>query len=146
MTSQPGTPDPNQPSWNQPEDGPVRWGEPSPPPMGSPYPGWAPTGQPGPAQGQWQPPTRSGAPVAPGSYGATAPKPTNVLAIVALVSSFLLAPLGLILGFVSRQQIRQRGEEGAGLALAAIIVGAVFTLGWICSILAMLGSLGSSSG
>ena len=56
-------------------------------------------------------------------------RPTNQLAMVALVLSFLgpLSPVGLVLGVVARGQIRRTGEEGAGLALAAVIVGGVIT-------------------
>ena len=48
---------------------------------------------------------------------------TNTLAIVALVAAFFCAPAGIIMGFIARGQITQRGERGAGLALGAIIVG-----------------------
>jgi hypothetical protein len=56
-------------------------------------------------------------------------RPTNQLAVVALVLSFLgaLSPAGLVLGIVARGQIRRTGDEGDGLALAAIIVGGVLT-------------------
>lgn len=55
------------------------------------------------------------------------------MAIVALVCSlagFLViisAPVGAILGHVARRQIRETGEDGAGMALAAIIIGWVLT-------------------
>jgi hypothetical protein len=72
----------------------------------------------------------------PPQYAAPAAgRPTNTMAIVALVLSFACSPVGLILGFVARQQIRQRHEGGDGLALAAIIIGAVslvLTIGIIC--------------
>jgi hypothetical protein len=48
---------------------------------------------------------------------------TNTLAILALVFSIIGAVVGLILGYVARSQIRRTGENGAGLALAAIIIG-----------------------
>jgi len=54
---------------------------------------------------------------------------TNVLAIVALccallgVVTCLPAPIGAVLGHVARRHARERGEHGAGMALAAIIVG-----------------------
>ena len=55
--------------------------------------------------------------------------PTNQLAMVALVLAFLgpLSPVGLALGIVARRQIRRTGEEGEGLALAAVIIGGVVT-------------------
>ncbi|MDR1513715.1 MAG: DUF4190 domain-containing protein [Propionibacteriaceae bacterium] len=48
---------------------------------------------------------------------------TNTLAILALVFSIIASVVGLILGYVARSQIRRSGENGAGLALAAIIIG-----------------------
>jgi hypothetical protein len=56
-------------------------------------------------------------------------RPTNQLALVALVLSFLgpLSVVGLGLGIVARRQIRRTGEEGENLALAAVIVGGVVT-------------------
>ncbi len=59
---------------------------------------------------------------APPQYG----RPTNMMAILALIMAFI-APVGLILGIVARRQIARTGEEGDGLALAAIIVGGLFT-------------------
>lgn len=54
--------------------------------------------------------------------------PTNTMAILSLVLAFVLPPLGVVFGFVARGQTKQTGEGGDGLALAGIIVGAVFTL------------------
>ncbi|MBV9098907.1 MAG: DUF4190 domain-containing protein [Frankiaceae bacterium] len=47
------------------------------------------------------------------------------MAIAALVCAFVCSPLGIIFGFVARSQIRKTGQQGDGLALAGIIVGAV---------------------
>jgi len=110
-------------------------GDPPPPPgpppgYGQPPPGYAPPpGQPGYApqgygqQGYGQP----GYP--PGGYGypPVYVRPTNTMAILALVMAFVFAPAGLILGIVARKQIRQTGEDGDGLALAGIIVGGIVT-------------------
>src|SRR6476646_5820248 len=91
-----------------------------PPPPGQPGygppPGW---GQPayGPPPGYGPPP----------HYPPMYPRPTNTMAILALVLAFVFAPAGLILGIVARKQIRQTGGEGDGLALAGIIVGGIFT-------------------
>jgi hypothetical protein len=58
---------------------------------------------------------------------------TNTLAIVALICSLagffigISAPVGAVLGHVATRQIRQTGEEGAGMAKAAIIVGWILT-------------------
>jgi Domain of unknown function (DUF4190) len=96
-----------------------------------------PAGQPG-----YAPPPGYGAPPAygpqgygpPPGYGYPPPgypgawrRPTNAMAILALVMAFVFAPAGLVLGVVARKQIRQSGEEGDGLALAGIIVGGLAT-------------------
>jgi uncharacterized membrane protein len=47
------------------------------------------------------------------------------MAIGALVSSFFVSVLGIILGFVALSQIKKTGENGRGLALAGIIIGFV---------------------
>lgn len=116
-----------------PGEGPA---EPSPPPA-----------QPGPADAEGGAPPPGGAPQAPRESPAPAAvppagagQPTNGLAIAGLIASIVglvtvwlcglgilgLVP-GLILGFVARNQIRASGGQqgGDGLALAAIIVGAV---------------------
>jgi hypothetical protein len=73
----------------------------------------------------------SGAPGYPG-YPAP-PRRTNGLAIAALICSLggfvtgISAPVGAVLGHMAIKQIEQTGEEGAGLAKAAIIVGWIIT-------------------
>jgi len=70
---------------------------------------------------------------APYGYAYPAQPPTNGLAIASLVCSLaglavgLSAPVGAILGHVARRQIRERGEQGDGMALAGIIVGWILT-------------------
>jgi uncharacterized membrane protein len=54
-------------------------------------------------------------------------KRTNVLAIVALVLAIFVPLVGAILGHVALGQIKKTGEEGRGIALAAVIVGWVIT-------------------
>lgn len=63
-------------------------------------------------------------------YGQPYPvsRGTNTMAILALVFGILVAPLGLVFGFVARSQIKKTGEDGDGLALAGIIIGGIFTL------------------
>jgi uncharacterized membrane protein len=65
----------------------------------------------------------------PGLY-ATAPRRTNSLAITSLacgVGQLIGGPLGtipaIVLGHVARSQIRRTGEDGAGLALAGLLLG-----------------------
>jgi hypothetical protein len=90
-------------------------------------------GQPG-QSGQYGPPS----PPPPGQqpyYGQPPPTgpTTNTMAIISLVLSLagiltgITAPVGAILGHVARKQIRERGEQGEGLAMAGIIVGWIVT-------------------
>ena len=87
-------------------------------------PGYPPPGYPPAAYGaNGYPPPGYGAP----GYPPVHVRPTNTMAILALVMAFVFAPAGLILGIVARKQIRQTGEDGDGLALAGIIVGGIVT-------------------
>lgn len=64
---------------------------------------------------------------------------------MALICAFVVPPVGLVFGIIAQRQIARTGEQGAGLALAAIIVSAIFTglivmmvlawVGWMLSIL-----------
>ncbi|MFR9777108.1 DUF4190 domain-containing protein [Micromonospora sp. MS34] len=81
----------------------------------------------------------TGDPYAPGgyppAYPAYGPPPTrtNGMAIAALalsligITSCITAPIGAILGHVALKQIRERGEQGEGMAKAGIIIGWILT-------------------
>ena len=61
-------------------------------------------------------------------YGYAPPRGTNGLAIASLVTSLvwvcgLSSIAAVILGHVARGQIKRTGEQGAGLALAGLIIG-----------------------
>jgi hypothetical protein len=67
-------------------------------------------------------------------YGMAQPPGTSGMAIGALVSSllgvvlcfcFVPSIVGIALGFVAMGQTRRTGEKGHGMALAAVIVGAI---------------------
>jgi peptidyl-prolyl cis-trans isomerase B (cyclophilin B) len=64
-------------------------------------------------------PTPVAAPVSP---------PTNTMAIAALVSAFLFAPLAIVFGHIALSQIKHNGQSGRALALTALILGYVFTV------------------
>lgn len=143
---QPGSGPPNQPSSGQPSSVPPSYGQPpaygqEPPPAYGQPPAYTP-----PTYGQEQPPAYGQPqqygqdPYAPGGYAqpqqygapqqyATPGRGTNVMAILSLVLSILglftciTAPIGAILGHVSKRQIAQSGEDGGGLATAGIIIG-----------------------
>ena len=113
------------------------------PPSGyAPQPGY---GAPSSAEPSgWQPQTGYGPPPGYGPAGQGYPpqpygargwrpgwrRPTNTMAILALVLAFVFPPAALVLGIVARRQIRETGEEGDGLALAGVIVGAI-SIGFI---------------
>jgi Domain of unknown function (DUF4190) len=97
-------------------------------------------GQPGYAQQPYGQPGYAPQPYGQPGYGQAAPaygppvgyapqwtRPTNTMAILALVMAFVFAPAGIVLGVIARKQIRQTGEQGDGLALAGIIVGGIAT-------------------
>lgn len=58
---------------------------------------------------------------------ATAGRPTNVLSIIALIGAFVFPIAGIVVGFISLNQIKKTGEAGHGLALAGVILGFVFS-------------------
>ncbi len=64
--------------------------------------------------------------------------PFSVLAIIAFILSFIVTVVGLVLGIVALIQTKRTGARGSGLAVAAIILGALFTVGWIVGGLAIL--------
>ncbi len=55
---------------------------------------------------------------------------TNRLAPVALILAVLVPIAGAILGHITLRQVAQTNEGGRGLALAAIIIGWIGTVGW----------------
>jgi len=140
--------DPTQPGWAEPA------GATQPSPAGpyppSPYPPspYAYPTEPVTAPAYQYPPAAYGAPPGYGPPVIMNPA-TNGMAIAALICSVVgLGPLGAILGHVARRQIRQTGEQGDGMALAAIIVGWIYTGIFACAcaipLLGLLGTLGTA--
>src|ERR1700756_612072 len=80
--------------------------------------------QPPPGSEWWNRP-----PSPPGFYPPIYPQPrrTNAMAIAALVSAFVVAPLGIVFGHIALSQIRRSDEDGRGLAIAGLVLGYVFT-------------------
>ncbi|MCU1669477.1 MAG: conserved rane protein of unknown function [Blastococcus sp.] len=115
---------PGDPPHTPPPPPPPGYGQ-QPPPAYGPPPGY---GSP-PGYGQQPPPGYGPPPGYPQGYGVQfyAPRQTNTMAILALVMAFVFAPAGVVLGIIARKQIRQTGEDGAGLALGGIIVGSIAT-------------------
>ena len=101
---------------------------------------------PAPAPPPQPPPTPPPTPPAGGGSGYYSPptSTTNGLAIASLVSSiagFVICPVGIILGlvfgYIARNQIDQSGgtQQGRGMAVAGIIIG------WVCVGLVVFGIL-----
>jgi hypothetical protein len=57
---------------------------------------------------------------------APAAAKTNTVAIVALILGILIPIGGIIAGAIALNQIKQTGENGRGLAIAGIVIGAVY--------------------
>ncbi|WP_370485147.1 DUF4190 domain-containing protein [Mycobacterium sp. pUA109] len=97
-----------------------------PPPAGYPP---APPGYPPPYPG---PPAYPAYPGGYDPYRPVAQSGTNGMAIGSLICSLaglftcgVTAIVGVILGLVAMQQVKTTGQEGRGMALAGVIVGAV---------------------
>ncbi|MDH2442393.1 DUF4190 domain-containing protein [Amnibacterium sp. CER49] len=52
----------------------------------------------------------------------------NVMAILAIIFTFVFSPAGIVLGIISLSQIRRTGERGHGLAMTALILSVIFLL------------------
>lgn len=66
------------------------------------------------------------------------PRPSNTLAVLALVFGILGGILAIPFGHVARSQIRKTGEDGSGLALAGLILGYIWLAGWLIAAAAFL--------
>jgi hypothetical protein len=102
------------------------------PPAGSQYPAPPYGGYPAPPQGMpYGQPMQQPAPYGqPYGYPYAPPQRTNGLAIASMVLGILWlywigSILALVFGYIAKNQIRQRGESGGGMATAGIV------LGWI---------------
>ena len=110
-----------------------------------PPPGYGPVYGPPPGYGPgYGPPPGYGYPPPPGYPGAWR-RPTNGMAVAALVTAFVIAPVGIGLGIAARKQIRQTGEEGDGLALAGIVVGSVITGIYVLMIVLMVAAFSAAT-
>lgn len=64
---------------------------------------------------------------------------TNGLAIASLIVSLVsCGPVGLILGIISLSQIKKSGQQGRGMAIAGIVIGAVTALLWIVAVIVII--------
>lgn len=126
MTSQNDDPGVRGPFSEQPHAGAAtgqpRWPAPRPvgPPGPSPYAPYAGQGNGAPGYGQF--PFYTQAPVRYGQAPAT-----NTMAILAIVFTFIFAPVGIVFAAIGRRQIARTGEEGATMATVAMVVSVVLT-------------------
>jgi hypothetical protein len=119
----PPPPYPGPPSYGAPSYPPPQYGTPPPPGYGTlpPPPGYGP------------PPTGYPAPEYATAYAQPGQK-TNQMAIASIVASAIGvlccigSIVGIVLGVVALNQIKQSREGGHGLAIAGIAVGAVTLL------------------
>lgn len=49
----------------------------------------------------------------------------NLFAILSIIFTFVIYPVGLIFGIIALNQIKKTGEKGKGLAMVSIISGLV---------------------
>jgi Domain of unknown function (DUF4190) len=119
-----GQPPQTQPQYGQQPYAPAPYGQ---APYGQAAYGQAPYGQAAygqvPQQGGY--PAPYGPPV---GYPYAPPPKTNGMAVASLVLGILWiywigSILALVFGYVAKNQIRERGEQGAGLATAGIVLG-----------------------
>jgi uncharacterized protein DUF4190 len=66
------------------------------------------------------------------TYPGYAPGPmassgqTNTMAILSLVFAFVFWPLAIVFGHMAKKQIKERNEQGDGLATAGLVLGYIF--------------------
>lgn len=78
------------------------------------------------------------------------PAPTqswNVLAIIGFVLSLLgFNIIAIVLGFIALSQIKRTGEKGRGLAIAAIIIGAIAVIIFVIVLIVVAVAAAASGG
>ena len=104
-----------------------------PPPGGYGYPPPAPGGS-----GGYPPGTGYPQPVGTNGFAIAA----LACALVGLVCFGTGSFLGIVFGFIALNQIKRTGQNGRGMAITGIVIGAVITVGWVILIL-VAGILGA---
>jgi hypothetical protein len=88
----------------------------------------------------------------PYGYPYVPPRPTNGLAIAAMICGIVgvCSPIGilaLIFGNIAKRQIRESGEQGDGMATAGVVlgwIGVAATIVWIAYYIIMFAFLGTA--
>ena len=91
-------------------------------------------------------------PYPPYGYQYVPPRPTNGMAIAAMVCGIVgvcspLGILGVIFGTIAKRQIRETGEGGDGMATAGLVtgwIGIAATVVWIGYYIVMFAFLGAA--
>lgn len=68
------------------------------------------------------------------SNGYSNPK-INTMAIIAVIAAFTVSPVGVVLAYIARKQIRASGECGYILTRFALYVGSSFTVIYLIGII-----------
>ncbi|MBB2975878.1 CHASE2 domain-containing sensor protein [Microbacterium endophyticum] len=68
---------------------------------------------------------------------AVQPRSTNLFAILSIIFVWFAGLFGLIFGYIALSQIKRTGEGGRGIALAAVIVGWIYIVGWLIFFIAI---------
>lgn len=73
----------------------------------------------------------------PGYLPASASRPVNRMAVASLICALLpgLPVVAIFLGLIAHGQIQERGDRGAGLATAGIMIGGLFSLLFVVLVL-----------
>jgi hypothetical protein len=100
--------------------------------------GWPPTAQAWPAAPMSPPVGIGPMPMGPPAPMAAPEPKLNTLSWISVVVAFIAAPVAIVLGLVARSQIRRTGERGKGLALAGTILGSVFTVIGVATVVVVL--------
>jgi uncharacterized membrane protein len=70
----------------------------------------------------------------------------NELAVLAFVLAFVMGIVGVILGAVALRQIKQTGQRGRKLAVAAIVVGSILAIAFVGGAVAIFFSIVNQEG
>lgn len=135
MTASPSPGSGQHGAWNQPQPA-AGWSPPAGVGGGYGDSGPAGGGYPNPQYGGYPDPQYGGGYPPPGGYAAPAYPPpqrgTNGFAIAALVLGIIgVSLLGFIFGFVALSQTKRTGQGGRGLAIAGLILSAMWTIGYV---------------
>lgn len=83
----------------------------------------------------------------PAEYGyqnAPVQRPTETMAILAIIFAFVFPVLGIVFGVIGRKNIARNGNNGRGLATAGMWLGIVFTVLTLVYIIVVVAIVASS--